>query len=326
LDLNLFDPGPLHQDVVTDSDTADVSARIGLSPALSLDLRVGVAQTTDGVQNVPVDGPAVIVSEVEQTHPTGRVGFVYRLGEGRVARLAYQRWLRSASDSTLAPIATAGMAPDDRLLAPNGLSEGGRAQLDWTWNSDTFLTAFTEYQQLTNPSTFGEEFESVPHTSQWAIQRLARTMLGHSAIHELYQPPLPFREGYYTAGGFGWNYLLDPEWAVRTRYTFTSGHTRDTTDSVFVAPILPRHAFSFGGTWTSSRRLQAGADFSYISAHRVSSIDPTIWNGHWETSLDASWEPRNKQWSVAFTGRNLGGASTNYFESVTYGISVRYRY
>ena len=72
-----------------------------------------------------------------------RLGLVWRPTGQLTVRAAWQHWMRPLSSGTLAPVQTAGIAVEDRLLEAGGQHKRGVLQVGWTPDERTFVAGYT---------------------------------------------------------------------------------------------------------------------------------------------------------------------------------------
>ena len=115
----------------------------------------------------------------------------------------------------LAPVATAGIPLDDRMVSRGGILERIRGQLEWQISDDTFLQAFLDQQDIDN-----QLFSVTPFTVNEleSLNKLRSRDLGSLARDDLLEFVITpeFESGRITASGVSLNRALNKVWGLST--------------------------------------------------------------------------------------------------------------
>jgi len=282
-----------------------------------------------------------------------RVGVALRMGAG-VLRAAFQSQTRSwVAQSTLAPVATAGIPLDDQFVQPGGNQRRGRAQLDWEWSPRTFTSLFAEHQRIENRvklnliekyqrgvrQHIGDSDDSASSGVSAALTDLRAITQDGSRLNVtrlgLLEGDTDAADGRLTAVGMALNHVVATQVSLSALYRLvgSSGTSTNTVGPVDasrgeVLSYLPRHTLSVGATWVSPRRLYLSAEAIHRSDSRnaytyrpdltyVREVRPADWSGR----LSGFWESHDKRWAVEFAALNLLARSA----APSYGVTMKVR-
>jgi hypothetical protein len=259
----------------------------------------------------------VDVSRTQRVEP--RLGAAMRLAPGRVMRVAYQRWGRPASVSTLGPVATAGIALDDQLVRVGGTASRYRGQVEWEWTPRTFSLVFVDQRQVDNPA-LGSGFRLAANLHD--LLRLRVGTLRNTASADLLEGSPEYGAGQARTVGAAVNRILSPSWSVYARYFFTESENTDTEFRGNVIPFVPRHLFSAGASWVSPWRVYASGQVVRRSARFADEANADRWPSEWRGTVRAYWEVPSKRWAVAGIVDNLLSPAAD----TAYGIEVEFRH
>lgn len=233
-----------------------------------------------------------------------RLGVAYKLGDGATLRGAYQKWRHPASDSTLAPVATAGMALDDSLSYPGGSLIRTRLQLDWEVSPAWFIKAFADRRKIDNLSS---PLDGVLNTRADLsnLDRLRQRAVPNLAAQDSLEAAPVFARGTVTSAGFSLSHVLSRQWALYLGYTATQSENTGSVHLGQMLPYQPRHRASLGGTWASDRRLLLSAQAVWRSGRFADEGALVPLAPGWDLSLRLHWESSDKRWALDVFAQNL---------------------
>jgi len=307
------------QPVANTSRTVYGADRVSVGTHLLLDGGLFVQRYSKHVTTTYDEGwgldPSVLPEASVVTRVAPRAGLVYRFGANQpLVRVAYQRWVRPASESTLGPVATAGLPLDDQVVALGGMLDRVRAQVEWALSPRTFATAFGDWKQITNLG-LTDGIQQAPSTAN--LKRIRNAVNVNLANDDLLEDIPTFESGEATGGGFSVNQLLTQRVSVYGRYSFVhSGNTSEAARGNFI-PYLPRHLAVLGSTWIGPRRFNLNARAVYRSARFTDEENETRLAPEWSGTIQGYWELPSKHWSIGAGIEDLGSngnAASYWFE------------
>jgi tetratricopeptide (TPR) repeat protein len=267
-------------------------------------------------------------ARTRRTNP--RVGLSYS-AQPFTLRAAWQRWMRPASSNTLAPIATAGIPVDDRLVAAGGTVTRYRLEGHAEWTNDTHVGAFYDHQTLNNRGELGFRIP-VPQINFLDLLRNAQVV--NVATADLLEATPVFDRGRLESAGIGVDHLFSSQWAVAARFL----HNRDKSTRVLRdasgnaigldddarIPWIARNVASLGVTWISPQRIYLSAQAVH-RAGRFTDVD-NVPAGFLESDttgiVGAFWETRDKRLIVGAGAFNLWSKA----RKESYAVDVRLRF
>lgn len=224
-----------------------------------------------------------------------RLGMAYRFDDGPQIRLAFQRWLRPSLFSSLGPVATAGIPLEDRLVMRGGELTRLRAQLEWEYSRQSFLTAYLDHKKIDNNRFRLTPFALNELESLTKLRPRRLGALANDDMLEFVNTP-EYDGGRIQSGGIALNHLLTDRWGVFGRYVATSSRNTGSAFRGNKVPYLPRHTVAFGATWASpdgwyfvSRLVRRSSRFS--DEANLVALKPG-----WSGAFDLFWQSRDKQW------------------------------
>jgi tetratricopeptide (TPR) repeat protein len=241
-----------------------------------------------------------------------RAGVAWTPG-GHGVRAAWQRWLQPVSTSTLAPVATAGIALDDRLVASGGKGERAAAQAFVELGDRTHVTLAYDNVKATNLGKLGFR---IPVPQIQFVELLRNAQLVNVNTADLLEGTPDFDQGRVETGAVAFNHMLSREWSVAARYAYAknratlfvrndAGNIVSDRDDARV-PFVPRDLATVGVTWVSPWRLYLSATAVYRS-ERFSDRDNTFRLAPDTTGTVAIfWETADKRFIVGAGAANLG--------------------
>lgn len=254
-----------------------------------------------------------------------RLGLVWQPTGQVTVRAAWQHWMRPLSSGTLAPVQTAGIAVEDRLLEAGGQHKRAVLQVGWTPDERTFLAGRLDHVRISNPVGDGVDLRtpSLPFLEELRNAQLVNL----SSLSTLEGDPLTER-GRLASATLAGSRLLTRQFSGYARYTLqhTESSWRDTGTNVQVSgraiPFMPRHTFVLGGTWTSASRVYLSARTVYRSTRFADLANQERLDAGWGLDVAGFWESADKHWIIGAGALNLGGDG----ERRRFVIDARYRF
>ena len=322
------------------SKQAYVSYARELTPQVSLEgdltwtsFRQSIDETVDTV--LTLGGETLSSTDVNQPATTDnrvdpRVGVVMKSGPV-VLRSAYQRWTRPAGVSTLAPVATAGIAQDDFLVAAGGRAERAAIRLHYEPDAATALGAFYDYIEVRN---LGESGYRIPTPQIEFVDLLRNQQVENVATLALREGTPDFDRGTARSAGGYLNRIVTPSLSAAVRYVYTRDsaeiYVRDENGDIVAGvtgariPFVPRHQAVAGLTFVLPQRFYVSAQAVWRS-QRFTDRDNTpeaALAADWNGQLVAFWESADKRFIVGVAALNLGSKA----EAERYLADVRFRF
>lgn len=318
------------RNTVGDVDTSQqvyVADRSKFGERLTLDLGLvyqRYEKTSDGVTTVSQSGFTFSDGSRDTYLREGvqpRLGVSFARVPGEVWRLAYQKWLRPNTASTLSPVATAGVVLDDRIVLPGGELERLRAQFERELTPDTFAALFIDGKRVHNLGQPGNVLNQREEIAN--LDRLRnRTALVFQSNGEALEEPPVFLEGRMLSAGVVLNQRLNERLSAYANYVYSESENTHDWFSKFKLPYLARHHATLGTTWAGPQRLVAQAAAVYRS-HRYSNEENTVsLPAGWDIAAKVNWQSADKRWLVE-------GYAMNWLKkeaAATLGINVAWRY
>ncbi len=257
-----------------------------------------------------------------------RVGVVFKPGR-LVLRAAWQEWIQPASVSTLAPVSTAGIEMDDRLVSSGGHGKRGVVQAHFEPDDLTALSAFVDYEKVRN---LGESGFRIPTPQIEFVDLLRNAQTANVAALDLAEGTIDFDAGWTTSAGVTVNRILTPTLSIAAKYVRARNqadiYSKDDAGKLAVAngiakiPFMPRDFFSAGMTWVTPQHI-------YVSAQAVSrskryidrdNTEAAALRADWNGQFVAFWETPDKRWIFGVAALNLGskGAPERYLADVRF--------
>ena len=257
-----------------------------------------------------------------------RVGLAWTPG-GHGLRAAWRRWMQPVSTATLAPVATSGLALDDRLVASGGKAEQSTAQGFVDWGDRTHFTLAYNNIKVKNLGQLGFR---IPTPQVQFVDLLRNQQLVNVNNAELLEGIPDFDEGRVETGAVAFNHMLSREWSVAARYAYSKNratiYVRDDAGNIVNSgqdarvPYIPRDLATVGFTWVSPWRFYLSAMAVYRS-ERFTDRDNTVrLEADTTGTVAIFWETADKRFILGAGAGNLG--SKAYKEA--YVIDARYRF
>jgi tetratricopeptide (TPR) repeat protein len=266
--------------------------------------------------------------ESTKTEWNPRVGLAWTPG-GYGARAAWQRWLQPVSTSTIAPVATAGIALDDRLVASGG--KGERTAVKGFVDLGTRTHLAISYDNI-KAKNLGQLGFRIPVPQIQFVDLLRNQQLVNVNNAELLEDIPEFDEGRVETGAIAFNHMLSREWSVAARYAYSKNRAtifeRDDAGNIVDSgqdarvPYVPKDLATLGVTWVTPWRLYLSAIAVYRS-ERFTDRDNTLRLEPDTTgTLAVFWETTDKRLIVGAGAGNLGSKAAKE----TFVFDARYRF
>lgn len=268
-----------------------------------------------------------------------RLGAVVRFSPGRLVRLVYQGTTTPLGvQSSLAPVATAGIPLDESFDVHLGDVRRYRGQLEWQWSPHTFSLGFVDHKRFGETTSALDPFIAglTDHLTLLPLVHLRNELRDVSQLN-VASPPLledtvavpPGSEA--TVIGLAVNHLLSRQVSMVSQYFWTRSSGPFVSGSSTRLPYYPDQAFSAGATWISPFGIFLSASAMYRSdrtginnalavAAGRSAVQTASVNGvsrlirfpiaaDWSGTMAASWDTPSKRWSVQALAADLFSAS-----------------
>ncbi len=266
--------------------------------------------------------------ESTKTEWNPRVGLAWTPG-GYGARAAWQRWLQPVSTSTIAPVATAGIPLDDRLVASGGKGERTALQAFVDVGERTHLSLGYDNNKVTNLGKLGFR---IPVPQIQFVELLRNAQLVNVNNADLLEGTPDFDAGRVETGAVAFNHMLSREWSVAARYAYSKNHAtifvRDDAGNIVNSgqdarvPFVPKDLATVGVTWVSPWRIYLSAMAVYRS-ERFADRDNTVRLEPDTTGTVAVfWETNDKRLILGAGAGNLGSKTAKE----SYVFDARYRF
>lgn len=249
-----------------------------------------------------------------------RLGVAYQPSPPLTVRAAYQKWMRPASTSTLAPVATAGIPLDDRIVGNGGLLTRMRGQIEWQATPSVFTQAFVDHRKIDN---IVQNFFFIPvNENLGGLKERNMASLATDDMYEFVSPP-DFAEGTAQSAGAALNMMLSRTWSAYLRYIHTDSRNTSSAMKDKKLPLLAENTAALGLTWVSPWRLYFISRLTYRGERFNDEANLEKINSGKDINFDAFWETPDKHWLVRFGYDNMlidNGTST------LYSMDVNFRY
>jgi tetratricopeptide (TPR) repeat protein len=257
-----------------------------------------------------------------------RVGVVFKPGK-LVVRAAWQEWTQPASVSTLAPVATAGIELDDRLVSSGGYAKRGVMQVHYEPDDVTAIGGFVDYEKVRN---LGESGFRIPTPQIEFVDLLRNVQTSNVTALDIAEGTIDFDAGRTTSVGITINRILTPTVSVAAKYVRARNQAdiffKDDAGHLAVAngiakiPFVPNDFFSVGMTWVSPQHVYFSAQAVYRSKRYVDrdNTEAAALQADWNGQIAAFWETPDKRWIFGAGALNVGsrGATERYLADVRF--------
>jgi len=266
-----------------------------------------------GIIAFPEDIPLL---DEQQFNP--RFGVAYQPSPPLTVRAAYQKWMRPASTSTLAPVATAGIPLDDRIVGNGGQLTRMRGQVEWQATPEIFTQAFVDHRKIDN---IVQNFFFVPvNENLGGLKERNMASLATDDMYEFVSPP-DFAEGTAQSAGAALNMMLTRTWSAYLRYIHTASRNTSIAMKDKKLPLLAENTAALGLTWVSPWRIYFISRITYRGDRFGDEANLVKVKSGKDINLDAFWETRDKHWLVRFGYDNMlidNGTTTLYSTDVNF--------
>ena len=330
----------INQDIELKSKQAYASYIKELTPQLSFqgDLfwqqfnqHIDQAQATGFVINgTPTTFFQEFIGGAKTSEWNPRVGFAFKSGKLSL-RAAWQRWTQPASTSTLAPVATAGIPLDDRLVSSGGQATRRRVEVHGELDQATQLSGFYDHEKVRNLGQLGVR---IPVPQIQFVELLRNTQVINVASADLLEGTPDFDAGRVEAAGLSVNRMLTKEFSLAAKYIRSrdsatiyfkddAGNIVNSVDNARI-PLIPRELFVLGMTWISPQRIY----FSAQAVHRSSryadreNTPGALARADWTGAAGVFWETPDKRFIVGAGALDLWSKA----RKTSYLVDVRYRF
>ncbi len=254
-----------------------------------------------------------------------RLGLAWNPVPHQTLRVAAQKWRRPVSVSTLAPVDTAGIAVDDRLVGLGGELKRIRVQYEWEIAGGTFAQGFLDSKKVRNLTNAASTL--VGDITLEDLERLRnRSRLSPAAI-DFWEATPSFGEADVRTVGFAVNRLFTGNLTGAFRYNYN--YSRNTGPGLEgnQVPWLARHLVSAGLNWLPVARWQLGATATYRGKRYMDEANTQLLNAGWNLGFRSYWESTDKRTSVEFIVENLHADKRSApIHSPVIGAQVLYRF
>ncbi|MFA6313683.1 MAG: tetratricopeptide repeat protein [Sterolibacterium sp.] len=330
---------PFFANMLTDddrkSDEVYVSNRIKFTDTLVLQadlsrVRLTKRDRADQTMNLgdfedPQQKPFRLRDDRDISEWNPRLGLAWNPAPNQTLRLAVQKWRRPASANTLAPVDTAGIAVDDRLVSVGGELRRLRLQYETEMGSSTFAQGYIDSKQVRNLASAAGTI--VGDLNIEDLERLRnRSRLSQQAI-DLWEATPEFGAAHVDTLGFAVNRLLADQLTGTLRYQYSRSRNTGLGFDGNLVPWLPRNLLSAGANWLPAARWQLGANLTYRSERYMDEANTQLLKAGWNLGLRSYWESLDKKVSVEVIAENLhADKNTASQHSPTVGAQAIYRF
>lgn len=242
----------------------------------------------------------------------GRVGLAWTPGRYGL-RAAWQRWIQPASTSTLAPVATAGIPLDDRLVAAGGTAERTAASGFVELGPRSHVSFLYDNNKVRNLGQLGFR---IPVPQIQFVELLRNQQLINVNNSDLLEGVPDFDAGRVETAGLVGNFMLSPEWSVAARYAHSRNRAtifvRDDNGQIVASnegaqvPFVPRNLGTLGFTWVSPWRVYLSAQAVYRSDRYADRDNTVLYRSDTTGTVALFWESPDKTFILGAGAFNLG--------------------
>lgn len=240
--------------------------------------------------------------QVSEFNP--RLGVKWSPVEGQTVRAAVQKWRRPAALGSLAPMDSAGIPLDDRLVAVGGELKRARLQYEWQLDRQRFLEARIDYRKVDNlPNP--KNGNVLGDFSIIDLDRLRNRQRLTSQALDLWEATPVFGSGRAQTLGVSYNQLFSEQLSGAARWQRNQGRNTSEEYAGRELPWLPRQLFNVQLNWLAMPRWQLRSTATYRSARYTDENNDVRLQGGWGFGLGSYWESADKRWSVEAALENL---------------------
>jgi tetratricopeptide (TPR) repeat protein len=248
----------------------------------------------------PMSAPDVRHQEFAHSAVNARLGLVYRFDNGPQLRMAYQRWLRPSVFSSLGPVATVGIALDDRMVMRGGELNRVRAQLDWELSARTFVSAYLDARDVNNNRFSQTPFALNELESLGKLRPRRLGVLSNDDMLEFVNTP-EYDGGRIRSLGFAANHLLGNDSGVFGRYVGNWSTNTGLAQAGKEVPYLPRHMAAFGTSWANANGWYFIGRLVYRAQRFKDEANLVALEPGWNAAMDLFWQSPGRRWLVRFS-------------------------
>jgi tetratricopeptide (TPR) repeat protein len=248
----------------------------------------------------PIFAPDVKQQEFSHSAVNARLGLVYRFDDGPQLRMAYQRWLRPSVFSSLGPVATAGIALDDRMVMRGGELNRVRAQLEWELSAQTFVSSYLDARDVNNNRFTQTPFALNELESLGKLRPRRLGALSNDDMLEFVNTP-EYDGGRIRSVGLAINHLLGNDWGVFGRYV---GNWSTNTGLAYAGkdvPYMPRNMAALGASWANPNGWYFIGRMVYRDQRFKDEANLVSLEAGWNAALDLYWQSQDRHWLVRFS-------------------------
>lgn len=323
VDTRLLIPKVTRQ-VKDDDESATLYASVTHRPVSGLLLQADLGwQEYDKAQSTAFSPRVATASgfDFHRRDLNPRLGLAWQPDPGKVVRLAWQKWRRPASYTTLSPLATAGIVLDDQTVLSGGELTRLRGQVEWEADAATFYSAFVDYKEIANLGYPGSPLNTGEDIAD--LNRLrSRDVLLNLANPEILEAAPAFYQGRILTTGIAASRRITARLAGYANYLHTQSENTSTWFPDAKLPYLPRHRAGAGITWSGENRLSLGSHLVYRSLRYVDEAHSGSLTSGWDLTLKAGWHSADKRWQVDAYAANLLKRDS----SDVVGVNVAWRF
>lgn len=257
-----------------------------------------------------------------------RVGLAYTPGRFGV-RGAWQRWTQPVATATLAPVATAGIPLDDRLVAAGGKAEKSSLRGFWEFGPRSHVTLAYDNVKVRNLGQLGFR---IPVPQIQFVDLLRNEQLVNVNNSDLLEDTPEFDEGRLETAAIAGNFMLSPEWAITARYAHSrnratlfvrddAGNLVSSTDDARI-PFVPQNLGTLGFTWVSPWRVYLSAQAVYRSERFADRDNSVLYPADTTGTFAIFWETADKRFILGAGATEIGSK----VRKDTWIVDARYRF
>jgi len=251
-----------------------------------------------------------------------RLGMVYKLGANKLLRIAYQDWVRPASQGSLGPVATAGIPLDDRMVLRGGELKRLRGQFEWELTPKTFANLFFDRKEIDNNLfTVATPFTISELESLGKLRSRDMGALTRDDPLEFVNTP-EYEAGEINSAGIAANHLLSGQWGLFASYTYNDAKNTGDAFKGNELPYLPQHTTAAGATWTHPAGWYFVSRLTYRSDRYTNESNTVKRTADLTGAADLYWQSAKKEWLFRFSIDDAFSDNTG----TQYTAEVNFRY
>jgi tetratricopeptide (TPR) repeat protein len=257
---------------------------------------------------------------------TPRLGLAWQPDARWSLRAAYQDWVRPIGVNTLAPVETAGLAADDRLVQAGGRSRSLALQAAHSPDERSFLLARLDLQRVRNPGTLGVDLRtpSLPFLSE-----LRNAQIDNLSANDVLEDDPDFERARLRQLSLGASRMLDRRWSVYAKWVRALGSSTAVLSGQTVEglriPYVPRDRLALGATWAGGQRVYLSGRMVWRGLRYEDESNLTPLPAGWSLDLMGFWESPDKRLQIGLAALNLLGPKAAR-KTQRYVIDARLRF